>query len=127
MDEYVPHFDTLLAQSYKPTSKSRSFNDFTKFGKLKSEKPDLVSEDFCVLCLDAYSDDSEVLLLPCEHYFHFKCFRRMGIVSGLTESNPLLWAINFRCPLCQLNLARHFLFYHEHGLDPKVVKFHNKE
>lgn len=84
-----------------------------------------VDEQICIICLEEYEDNDDLLLFPCGHYFHYDC---------LVQYNNIKRTINYvdsprnpRCTLCQLNLIRHYLYYKEHGLNLRNSIFDNKE
>lgn len=126
IDNFTPNFGTPKAQSYVPTDTSNSFNHKLPYAALRAFAPSLCEEDYCIFCLESYCDDEHVLILPCMHYFHMGCFEEMVEVKKRELQDPLYVAIQHRCPLCQLNLLRHYLFYNEHNLDYKQVPFLNK-
>lgn len=87
------------------------------------------AEHFCVICLEEYSDNNELVLLPCDHHLHFDCLSQIHdtLVQQMGNSEHSDYRIPLRCPYCQLNLVRYYLLYKENGFDPKNVKFYNKE
>lgn len=67
------------------------------------EKEDLLKlfeneQTSCAVCLDDYSEDSKILLLPCKHFFHEACLNQW--VDACCEiPKPLT------CPLCTVPLV----------------------
>jgi len=57
----------------------------TKFNKFSN------AENECTVCLDKFSSNADIAVLPCFHYFHNECF--------------LNWSMhNSQCPLCRTRI-----------------------
>mgnify|MGYP001210096406 FL=1 len=54
-------------------------------------KNEIVSSEQCVICLNYFNDDNNIVKLMCEHRHHVKCIKRWLI------KNPI-------CPLCKYNI-----------------------
>lgn len=46
--------------------------------------------EVCVICTDEFTSESKVLVLPCQHDYHEKCFREWVVDKNMSP-----------CPLCQ--------------------------
>lgn len=132
VDSFVPSYNTPNARKFDYLIPELSFNKILKFKELMENYPEISKEPFCVVCLEEYLDDVNVLLMPCKHYCHYDCMEDMKYVTGRQnriEGTSHLQrysnVFNTRCPLCQLNLLRHFLFYKEYGLDPNEIEYLN--
>ncbi|KAH8556265.1 hypothetical protein BGW37DRAFT_471736 [Umbelopsis sp. PMI_123] len=63
--------------------------------KLKSRKTtsqDTVDNQDCSVCKEEFSVSEDVLILPCEHFFHRDCIKQWLLVNGT-------------CPICRYSLT----------------------
>ncbi|KAH3669098.1 hypothetical protein WICMUC_005062 [Wickerhamomyces mucosus] len=115
IDSYVPDFRSPWYRFYDYMDPSKSFNQkFRATELVKRTDIQHTSDTTCAICIFGFSSIQQVYLLPCGHYYHFDCLEKFKNYS-LTGS--------FKCMLCQLNTLNHFLFYKDHGLDPKTTSF----
>lgn len=64
--------------------------EFNHLEVIKTDKSHVDCE--CSICIDNFSEDQEVIKLPCNHIFHLNCIK-----SHLTSYNN-------KCPLCRGNV-----------------------
>jgi len=64
--------------------------EFNDLEVIKTDKSHVDCE--CSICIDNFSEDQEVIKLPCNHLFHLNCIK-----SHLTSYNN-------KCPLCRGNV-----------------------
>jgi len=124
IDQYVPRYHSEMEMETEfLMPKDKYCQKLTYEAMRKGEKK---QEEACIICLEHYFDKDKIIILPCEHYFHQKCLleSRKSQVRQMRRSSETL---TFRCPLCQLNLLRHYLYYVENDLDPKEVKYCNRD
>lgn len=62
---------------------------FKNFSELKKTNG---AEQHCSVCMDVYEDNQDIILLPCNHYFHADCSE-----GWLKENNS--------CPLCKTKIT----------------------
>jgi hypothetical protein len=62
------------------------FNDF--------KNTDICKSTQCNICLDEYTDDSDLMVLNCDHYFHDNCIKHW-----LTQDSN-------KCPLCRKEVSK---------------------
>ena len=43
-----------------------------------SDEPDELKQDNCIICLEDFTQLSNILSLPCKHKFHYKCINKWG-------------------------------------------------
>ena len=48
--------------------------------------------DMCVICLDKFNKNEEIVLLDCEHNYHKNCIQKW------------LYEYNNKCPMCNLSI-----------------------
>ena len=48
--------------------------------------------DICVICLDKFNKNEDIVLLDCEHNYHKKCIQKW------------LYEYNNKCPMCNLSI-----------------------
>jgi hypothetical protein len=63
--------------------------DNEEITKLKTEILENDHENSCVICMDLMEKNQEILVLPCNHYFHNSCI------------NNWLLNYNYKCPICK--------------------------
>lgn len=128
IDNYIPKFYKESYESQIFTMPADDFCQRVNFAKLKESHNHIFDGDFCVICLEVFESDDELIILPCDHYLHYDCLftMRQSQIRQM-RNNMMDEPIRMRCPLCQLNLVRHYIFYKENMLDPKTIKFYNKE
>ena len=71
----------------------------TEFNNLNKTKYSLVKDkikyNICQICLDdqEFQDDDDIIVLPCNHLFHYSCLKK--------------WLLNYNntCPVCRYNLS----------------------
>lgn len=137
IDHFIPKTDSDFAGDFDYLLRSGSFNKFIKFKDLRNEKHNsyLSEQTTCSICLEDYNTSSELIVLPCLHYYHFECFLELGThsasygndIQGTQHVKNQRYGANIKCPQCQLNLLRHYLFYKENGLNPEIVDYFNNE
>ncbi|EAS02813.1 C3HC4 type (RING finger) zinc finger protein (macronuclear) [Tetrahymena thermophila SB210] len=64
-----------------------------KYSEIVSKYPNIREVTECVVCLDEFSDQSEVRLTPCFHIFHNDCFNSFAHRGK-----------SFCCPVCRRSL-----------------------
>ncbi|EOB13645.1 RING finger protein 44 [Nosema bombycis CQ1] len=70
---------------------------------LKHDNHDTSKYSFCTICLENYQDDEFIMVLFCEHNFHYEC------VS--------IWLdINNSCPICKKDLEVPITLYEDKEL-----------
>ena len=52
------------------------------------------SESSCSVCYDQYCKNEIIRILPCKHFFHYRCLKPWFKKSNL-------------CPVCRLNIKNH--------------------
>ncbi|CCH41656.1 ERAD-associated E3 ubiquitin-protein ligase hrd1 [Wickerhamomyces ciferrii] len=92
------------------------FIDSKTYKKVIADDDQKVKSESCAICIDEFEDNSKMYILPCQHYFHASC---------LAQERKVNMRDALRCPLCKLNLLRYYIYYKEHGLNPKYSKFDN--
>lgn len=133
IEEYVPNFNSQAARGFDYMSPRNSFckiislKDLEKSHKLRNNKYSTPREETCCICIEQFDDSKDILLLPCDHYFHVKCMKthratRRNNLNLHNEATHEL-SVDFRCFLCQLNLMKHYLYYKEHGITPDNVPY----
>lgn len=128
LDNFVPKFYREDYESRNFGVPAEEFCPRVSFATLKESHKEIFDSDFCIICLEKFCDEEQLIILPCDHYLHYTCLSSMRETQIRQMRDQLVnEAIILRCPLCQLNLVRHYIFYKEKMLDPKKVKFHNKE
>ncbi|CCH45899.1 putative RING finger protein [Wickerhamomyces ciferrii] len=88
------------------------------------EHEELLNQDVCLICFEAYSDSHDNLVeLPCAHKFHYKCFIKTGRANGHRND---VERPNMKCCTCQLSLIQYHQYLVDYNLDHKQVEFVNK-
>lgn len=64
-----------------------------RYYDIKIKNPDLAKYTTCNICLDEYNDDSNCIILPCQHIYHNEC-----ITKWLGENSN-------KCPVCKKEVA----------------------
>ena len=64
--------------------------------------------NICPVCLEKYTEGSEICITPCNHCFHFICIRNYAIMTK-----------NSNCPICKFDLLK--------VLDGKKINYENIE
>lgn len=101
-----------------------SFNKIKKFKKHKLEFPELCEkETSCPICLEVYSNDSNVIVFPCDHYCHVDCLQRY-VESSFKSSEQ---TASVRCFNCRFHFYTQYAIYKRYNISPKEVSFLNKE
>ncbi|CCH45410.1 putative membrane protein [Wickerhamomyces ciferrii] len=98
---------------------------------IQSENKLLKGQASCPICIEEYKDSDFLIILPCEHTFHYICMDEMRKSNIETLNSPRSRTVPsdkllLRCPTCKLNLIRFHQYLVKHKLDPANVKFDNK-
>lgn len=98
---------------------SRSMNKVVKFADLEHIKEAVYYETICCICIEEYKAKENVVILPCRHFLHFRCFGIMHL-RWASAKGPI------KCPICHLDLCKHLAYYKDKGIPPSV-RFLNNE
>lgn len=67
--------------------------DIDKLKRCNYKTGDAFPETDCPICITAYNNEDKLIILDCQHYFHFEC-----IEHWLTKENVT-------CPICRVKVA----------------------
>lgn len=133
VDNFVPNYTSTYALKFDFLDPEKSFSKRLRYCDINKEVANdddgeisETSDNLCLICLDTFEDNDDLLLFPCGHYSHYECLLLYS-QSQSRETGDNAWKSTMRCLYCQLNLLRFYLFYIENELDPSVTKFFNKK
>lgn len=136
IDNFKAAPDSKFSFEYDFILTKSSFNKVLIFRNLhKLDSNSFIPSEECPICIDEFEKDSEIILLPCGHHFHFECLLTHGNFAGsyrrfLPATGHIMRQRvggNIQCPLCRLSFLQHYLFFKENGLDPRDVVYCNNE
>jgi hypothetical protein len=135
VDNFLPNYNSELVAKFEYLDPDRSFCKIVKSQKINQNEGGtdtcrdnterITDSPLCIICLEQFAVDADILVLPCDHCFHASCILRFKAASKKTETSKRE-KINFRCLLCHLNVLRHYLFYKNYSLNPDKIRFENK-
>ncbi|CCH41657.1 putative E3 ubiquitin-protein ligase [Wickerhamomyces ciferrii] len=115
-NSYADVYGDLVLDETDGFCERLTFNDLIKKQKVNFET-------CCAICHDELENDSKLIVLPCQHYYHFECIDEYRVFQRRVYS----YDRSLKCPLCQLDLVKHYIFYTTKSLYPKTNKFYNSE
>ena len=92
-DSYFNHFglNVLSTNFLFPVSNGVDKEILNNLPKIKIGDENKLEHDRCVICLDDFKKDDEVIKTPCLHVFHSKC-----IIEWFNNKNT--------CPICKFEI-----------------------
>lgn len=126
IDNFIADENEDIIKYFDYLDPNNSFSKILELDDIKFPKDhDEVEHTSCVVCLDQFENNEELILFPCGHYFHKLCLEKYRKFSKKKKSCELENR-EFRCLLCHLSIIREYQFYKHYELDPKKVAFKNK-